>query len=86
MSDLIDRQEAYEVLTEYYHHSTESQHSALREALEHVPSAEPEQNTGEWIPAKYENICICSECGKKIVIIGQIFQYCPHCGARMSVC
>ena len=38
--DLISRKKAYEVLTEYYHHKTEMQHKALREALNMVPSAE----------------------------------------------
>lgn len=40
MSDLISREKAYEVLTEYYHHTTELQHKALREALDMVPSAD----------------------------------------------
>lgn len=37
MSDTISREKAYEVLTEYYHHKTEMQHKALREALDRVP-------------------------------------------------
>ena len=44
---LIDRQAAYEALTDYYHHRTEAQHKALRDALSRVPDAEPEQ---QWIP------------------------------------
>lgn len=35
--DLISREKAYKVLTEYYHHKTEMQHKALREALDMVP-------------------------------------------------
>lgn len=50
MSDLIDRQKAYEVLSDYYHHKENVQHEALREALNRVPSAEPERKTGKWIP------------------------------------
>ena len=42
MKDLISRNDAYNTLTEYYHHTTEIQHMALREALERVPSAQPE--------------------------------------------
>lgn len=42
--DLISRQAAYEVLTEYYHHRTDLQHKALKEALERVPAAQG------WIP------------------------------------
>ena len=40
MSDLISKEKAYKVLTEYYHHKTEMQHKALREALDMVPSAD----------------------------------------------
>ena len=40
MSDLISREKAYEVLTEYYHHRLEIQHKGLREALAKVPTAE----------------------------------------------
>lgn len=35
--DLISKQTAYKVLSEYYHHKTEMQHKALREALDMVP-------------------------------------------------
>ena len=35
---LVDIDEVYRVLTEYYHHSTETQHTALREALSRVPT------------------------------------------------
>ena len=41
---LIDKQKTYEVLTDYYHHSTQQQHMALREALEQVPEATPDCN------------------------------------------
>ena len=36
-NDLISRKEAYDTLSEYYHHSTETQHAALKEALDKVP-------------------------------------------------
>ena len=42
MSDLISRQEAYKVLTEYYHHKTEIQNMGLKEALSRVPPAQPD--------------------------------------------
>ena len=45
--NLISKEQAYEVLSEYYHHKTEIQHKALREALDRVPSAEPEDKCGE---------------------------------------
>ena len=38
--DLISREEAYIVLSEYYHHRTYAQHQALREALSKVPTVD----------------------------------------------
>lgn len=35
---LIDEEDAYNVLTDYYHHRTETQHEALKEALSRVPT------------------------------------------------
>lgn len=57
MSDLISRQAAYDTLTEYYHHTTETQHEALKEALSRVPTAQP-----EW----EELLVICDVCGHAI--------------------
>lgn len=37
---LIDADEAYKVLTDYYHHGTEVQHNALKEAIERVPTVD----------------------------------------------
>ena len=40
MGKLIDEQTAYDVLTDYYHHSTDAQHAALKEALGRVESVD----------------------------------------------
>lgn len=45
MDDLISRRAAYEALTAYYHHTTDMQHAALYDALNRVPSAQPEKRT-----------------------------------------
>ena len=37
---LIDAEEAYKVLTDYYHHKTEIQHKALKEAIGRVPTVD----------------------------------------------
>ena len=42
MRRLIDADEAYKVLTDYYHHKTEIQHKALKEAIERVPIVDAE--------------------------------------------
>ena len=39
---LIDADEAYKVLTDYYHQRTEIQHKALKEAIERVPTVDAE--------------------------------------------
>ena len=40
MSRLIDADEAYEVITEAYHHTTDIQHKALRETLDRIPTVD----------------------------------------------
>ena len=83
MSDLISRQDTYEVLTEYYHHTTDVQHDALREALDNVPSAEPERKKGEWIVHLYKlgrERYECSECTGRCDLG---YNFCPNCGADM---
>ena len=74
---LIDAEEAYKVLTDYYHHKTEIQHKALKEAIERVPTvdAEPVRH-GHWTIEDivtyersyggilYEPVYKCSCCGR----------------------
>ena len=43
MSRLIYADEAYDVLSEYYHQKTEIQHKALKEALDRVPTVDAEE-------------------------------------------
>ena len=91
MSDLIDRKVAFDVLTDYYHHRTDAQHDALKEALSRVPSAEPERKKGKWI--KYENPTLgqclkivyeCSVCHKGVGCEYFVRRsFCPNCGADM---
>ena len=57
-----------------------------------LPSAEPERETGRWIPlATWKNAYRCSECGRTLtdIIDGKnnvtkSYPYC-HCGAKMEV-
>lgn len=46
---LIDADEAFRVLSDYYHHRTEVQHDALREALNRVPEVAVNENITEYI-------------------------------------
>jgi len=40
MEKYISREAAFETLSEFYHHKSETQHIALREALNRVPTAD----------------------------------------------
>ena len=89
MSDLIDREEAYKVLTEQYHHKAELQHEALRDALARVPSAE---KRGEWTTKRtivHDGEWYCTACGSEQPNISTVmgkpnWAYCPNCGAKME--
>lgn len=48
---MIDADEAYKVLTDYYHQKTEIQHKALKEAIERVPTVDVDS-----LNAKHEDI------------------------------
>ena len=95
---LIDTDAAYDVLTDYYHHTTDTQHQALREALGRVESVDavPVKH-GRWIKKRYwiEGAGMgerygyyysCSKCGN--LVCGGYDEcgkkYCDECGARMD--
>lgn len=86
---LIDKDETFKVMTEYYHHTDILQHMALSEALKKVPvvDAEPVRH-GKW--RHYERILTCSECGTIFYddimeyFGGEVPMYCPECGAKMD--
>lgn len=94
--DLISRQAAYEVLSEYYHHKTEMQNIALREALGRVPSAQPERKKGRWVKdGEAYALYKCSACNNLCTVAGWAncvpeeqmykgFKFCPNCGAEME--
>lgn len=68
MGKLIDSQTAYDVLTDYYHHSTDTQHAALREALGRVPTVEVVRckncRFSDWYTAvDGKRYCYCMETG-----------------------
>ena len=84
MGKLIDEQTAYDVLTDYYHHSTDTQH-----ALEMVPTVDavPVRH-GRWIrhvddlfPA--ESTQECDQCHEEQPLTCDD-NYCPNCGAKMN--
>ena len=86
MTRLIDAQDAFNVLSDYYHHSTHVQHLALQEALNKVPTidAEPVRH-GKWIETEFLKLRECSCCHVRWGMYDtENFIYCPECGARMD--
>ena len=100
MAEYIEREAAYKVLTDYYHHSTEFQHGALLEALYRVPAADVQPvRHGRWIPDydyaeyDYDGSTLLAEPRKfqdgwQGSLCGQYepseTSYCPNCGAKMD--
>ena len=99
MVEYIKREDAYRTLSDYYHHSTNIQHMALREALDRVPDANVvERKTGKWMTTDaFPHHVYCSVCHKTYIPNDnwQIWQdhcndgglprnYCPNCGAKME--
>ena len=83
MDDLISREEAFKVLSEYYHHKTKTQHDALWDALSKIPPVEPK--TGRWVGVSPQtDTRQCSECGYNILSEEVKTPYCPWCGAKME--
>ena len=88
--DLISRQDAIDALSIYGDKLTLDN---VAERIYGLPSAQPEQRTGRWLPdnnSVYEMRFICSECKESHVVptIGfttykPIWDFCPNCGARM---
>ena len=91
MARLIDEQTAYDVLTDYYHHSTDTQHAALKEALGRVESVDavPVRH-GRWKHKKDLKQFFCDQCGEPSLTEDDVYFYgmefpnfCPNCGADM---
>ena len=88
MGRMINTDAAYAVLTDYYHHSTDTQHQALREALGRVESVDAvpvrhgrwREDTGGY------GFWICSHCGfvSEASAADLLYRYCPMCGAKMD--
>ena len=89
MGRIIDTDAAYTVLTDYYHHGTDTQHAALKEALEMVPTVDavPVRH-GRWERHYCEDDGLpdgwqCSACSEWYFFDNKP-NFCPHCGAKMN--
>lgn len=97
-SDLISRQAAISALCEECRKECNNEPCELDpcgevEAIERVPSAQPEQKVGRWIlydkRFPWMQDYKCSECGNYLDFSGVnagrgSANYCPNCGAKMK--
>ena len=93
MSDLIRREDVINALEEKGQSSRryklgefwELNLSEIKEALDGIPSAEPERKTGEWISVESNTVNgRCSVCGYESHLYeNDVYgeHYCPNCGA-----
>lgn len=70
---LIDADEAFRVLSAYYHHRTEGQADALRDALDRVPEAVVRCGECRWIYYRDDAI-VCVNRGE----VMQTDDYCSY--------
>ena len=58
----------------------------IKEWLEQIPAAQPNQKTGRWEHdgGHFANRWICSQCGYKFYFEKSEAKYCPNCGAKME--
>ena len=85
MDDLISRQAAIECLIDALYDLDEADYvdkEFVEEELKRVPSVQPEQKTGQWIPNRHTDAVLCSECKK---CFGDESKFCPNCGAKMRM-
>ena len=103
MSDLISRQDAIYALVEKGQSSKrykfgefwELNLSEIKEALDSLPSAEPERTKGEWVKDEYTYSgpntynYVCSVCGAiggswlRKLPKNLMYPFCPFCGSDM---
>ena len=96
MSDLISRQAAIDALgveplayTDY-EEGLHTKWADAKEALEKLPSAQPERKKGKWLHKSKQLAALntawwyeCSICGYH-AFNGMRTDFCPNCGAEMS--
>lgn len=57
--------------------------TGIKQALEFLPSVQPEQKTGRWSNAvKYCGEFVCTNCN--MLCYTNEYRYCPNCGAKME--
>lgn len=79
MGDVIDRQAAIDVLL-----LDPGSEEWQLEAIENLPSAQPERKKGEWVLQSddYHEYYECDQCGIAVGL-DDVRNFCPNCGADM---
>ena len=102
MSDLISRQAAIDAMfalcdteeTLKENPQRDNPHiDAITDAIDELPSVEPERKTGHWEWDKRAGEYVCSECGCNPIYEGTTpdvseidkYKFCRWCGAKMAV-
>ena len=80
--DLIDRQAAIDAVTPF------DDEYRIRDAIENLPSAQPERKRGHWVGIDDEpcEVYECDVCGAVYDTVGNTWDlpnYCPYCGTDM---
>ena len=93
MSDLIDRQAVIDAIMDtepvVFDVKSLEPHQKTKDvinAIENLPSAQPEQKKGKWIKDR-DGIYHCSCCGTDYLMYELAVKdthYCPNCGCRME--
>lgn len=93
-SDTINRQDAIDVavqsIMDWDGMFIQEANCRIRDAINELPSAQPEPNTGHWVSQKGGGYC-CSECGRyaldevdgNFIHVAFKSNFCPYCGADM---
>ena len=63
--------------------------TGIEQALNEVPSVQPEQKTGRWVYMKDCEDWYCSNCKDIFMLLegtpkDNDYNYCPNCGAKME--
>ncbi len=75
----------------FYEHLDDNNIAGAMNAINEMPTVEPERKTGTWQrkysrPGVYADLCWhCSICGGKFSdTYANMWKYCPDCGAKME--